>query len=79
MTIYKYFSGYREAKQRAEAQSMEDDLALIDALYGRDNLKFGDDAAAVKQEALRQLEIEYREEVNETATFFVNVAKAQCI
>jgi hypothetical protein len=77
MAIYKYYQGYNEAKYKVEAQSMEDDLQLIDALYGRDNLSFGDGPKEIKREALRQLEINWREEVNEDATFWVNVANAR--
>lgn len=41
-------------------QSLEDDLELIDTLFGRDNLRYGDSPEAVKREALRQLEREWR-------------------
>lgn len=77
MTVYKYYSGYSEARQKVENQSMDENLELIDALFGRDNLSFGDGEQEVKTEALRQLEIEFRECVNEDATFWINVAKAQ--
>lgn len=76
MPIYKYYEGYREAQQQVEQNSMEDNLQIIDSLFGRDELKFGDGEYEVKQETLRQLEIEYREEVNETATFWSDVIKA---
>lgn len=76
MPIYRYFPGYADAKQRVQAQSLEDDLTLIDDLLGRDNLNYGDGPAEVKAEALRQLEIEYRDRVDERATFHVDVARA---
>lgn len=59
MTVYKHFPGYHEARQVVLLQSMEDDLALIDDLYGRDALQF-DGPAEIKAEALRQMEQDWR-------------------
>lgn len=74
--IWKYFPGYNEAKEKILKQTMEQDLEIIDTLFGRDQLKFGDGATEVKKEALRQLEIEYRMERDLTAEFWVFAAKA---
>lgn len=76
MPVYKYYSGYNEARRKVESQCMDDDLSLIDDLFGREKLNFGDGPDEVKAEALRQLEIEFRECVNEDATFWVEAAKA---
>lgn len=72
MTIYKHFAGYAQARQEVLAQSLAEDLQLIDGLYGRDNLRYGDDDRAVKAEALRQLEIAWRDGEDERATFWVS-------
>jgi hypothetical protein len=74
--IWKHHPGYAEAQERVRRQNLTDDLALIDTLFGRDQLKYGDGPEAVKAEALRQLEIEFRSERNEDAEFWVNVIKA---
>lgn len=74
--VYRRFPGYAEAIAKVRAQSLEDDLKLVDALLGREHLQYGDDAAAVKCEALRQLEIEYRDCVDDLATFYVGFAHA---
>lgn len=76
MTVYKHYDGYQEARQKTMDQSLEADLSLIDALYGRDELDYGATPEEVKQEALRQLEIEWREKVNEEATAWVEILKA---
>lgn len=74
--IWKHHPGYAEARAMVQAQSLDEDLRLIDALFGRDGLRYGDDAGAVKAEALRQLEIDFRSERNEDAEFWVNVIRA---
>lgn len=51
--------GYNEARAGVERQSLEEDLALIDVLFGRGKLRYGDTPADVKREALRQLRIEF--------------------
>lgn len=72
--IWNHLPGYSEAISKVRGQSLEDDLALIDDLFGRDNLHYGATPEKVKEEALRQLEIEWRSERNERAEFFVNMA-----
>lgn len=51
---------YWKAVADVEVESLEEDLALIDDLFGRDKLRYGATPAEVKAEALRQLEIEWR-------------------
>lgn len=74
--IWNHHPEFREARLRVEAQTMEQDLDTIDSLLGRDELAFGATPAEVKAEALRQLEIEYRTDRNETAEFWTKVARA---
>lgn len=74
--IWKHHPGYAEARERVQRQSLDEDLRLIDALFGRDGLRYGDDAEAVKAEALRQLEVDFRSERNEDAEFWVSLAQA---
>lgn len=74
--IWKHYDGYSEAREKCQHQSLEDDLAMIDDFYGRDNLKYGATPEDVKEEALRQLEIGWRSERNESAEFHVAIAKA---
>lgn len=74
--IWKHWPGYAEDRYKVEAQSLEDDLRLIDALLGRDNLHYGATSEDVKWEALRQHEIDWRSERNEAAEFHVAVALA---
>lgn len=54
-----YFEGYTEAIQAVQNMSLEELLAQIDILYGRDNLKYGDGIEEVRQEALSQLKREF--------------------
>lgn len=75
--IWKHLPGYSEARERVRGQSLDADLRLIDDLFGRINLRYGDTPDAVKAEALRQLEIEFRNERNEAAEFFVELHKSQ--
>lgn len=56
-----YYPGYVAARAAVEAQGVDEDLRLIDNLFGRDRLRYGDGPEAVKAEALRQLEIEWRD------------------
>lgn len=74
--IWNHHKGYLEAYEKVLAQDLAADLKLIDDLYGRDELSYGASDEEVKEEALRQLEREYRSERNERAEFFVNVARA---
>lgn len=47
------------ARARVERAPLPELLSLIDALYGRDALRYGDDVEAVREEALRQLAREW--------------------
>lgn len=74
--IWKHWPEYPAAREKVQNQSLEDDLRLIDDLFGRDKLRYGATPEEVKAEALRQLEIEFRSERNETAEFWVAIARA---
>ena len=69
--IYNHYRGYNDAIKKVQAQSYEEDLRTIDDLFGREHLKFGDGPEEVKAEALRQLEIEWRDGENEMATIAI--------
>lgn len=77
MQVWNHFPGYHEARQRVLLQDTEADLRLLDDLFGRDALEGEGDAEAVKAEALRQLEIEWREGRNETAELFVALHRSR--
>jgi hypothetical protein len=74
--IWKHWPEYPTARERVQAQSLEDDLKTIDGLFGRDNLEYGASPEDVKAEALRQLEIEFRSERNEAVEFHLLVAQS---
>lgn len=73
MEIWNHYDGYREARQNVMNQSLEDDLSLLDALFGRDELSYGATPEEVKEEALRQCEIEWRSSRNELAECLVGL------
>jgi len=75
--IWSHHPGYSEAREQVRRQSMEEDLSLLDALWGRDQLRYGATPQEVKEEALRQLEREWRSERNETAEFFVALHRSR--
>lgn len=55
-----YFNGYSDARAHvAEITTQEELLAVLDPLYGRDNLKFGATLEDIRDEAYRQLEREF--------------------
>lgn len=74
--IWKHFPGYASAREDVRIQSTEADLELIDNLWGRGGLPNEASPAEIKREALRQMEIDWRSSEDETATFWVRVAKA---
>jgi hypothetical protein len=74
--IWKHYDGYAAARAFVQAQTLEEDLATIDALYGRDALRYGATPEEVKEEALRQTEREWRSERNEVAELWVKIANA---
>lgn len=61
MERLRYHPGYLEAIERVKKQTLEQDLKVLDDLYGRDNLRYGMTPEEVKEEALRQLELEFRD------------------
>jgi hypothetical protein len=62
-----YYEGYQESRLKVLQQTIEEDLLLIDSLFGRENLIYGMTDVEVKQEALRQHEIEWRCKENNNA------------
>jgi len=48
------FHGYNEARAQVAAMTLDELLALIDALYGRDNLRYGATLEEVRDEAYAQ-------------------------
>jgi hypothetical protein len=73
--IWKHHQGYGEAVARIRSQTAVEDLYVLDCLYGREALKFGDGPAEIKAEALRQTEIEWRKERNKAVEFFSLIAR----
>ena len=57
---YPHYKGYQEARTTVLGQSTEDDLATIDSLFGRGELPEDAGPNAIKDEALRQMEIDWR-------------------
>lgn len=56
----RYGLGYNEARERVRKQSLEEDEALIDSLFGFENLRYKATPDEVKREALIQLERDWR-------------------
>lgn len=54
-----YYSGYEEARRQVDTATPEELLGTLDALQGRHNLKYGDGIEAVREEARRQLRVEF--------------------
>lgn len=54
-----YYSGYSEARQQIACMDLDELLAYLDTLYGRENLKYGDGVEAVRTEALEQCRREF--------------------
>lgn len=73
--VWKHHQGYAEAIEKVKQQSLEEDLRLLDDLFGRDNLRYGDTPETVKQEALRQVEIEWRSERDTQTETALMIAK----
>lgn len=74
--IWKHHEGYAEARAKIQSQTLDADLHTLDTLYGRDKLRYGASPEEVKEEALRQVEMDWRSERNETAEFHANIARA---
>lgn len=60
-----YYPGYYEARENVQTMDLDSLLSLIDALYGRDNLKYGDTVEDVRAEALHQLDREFTDTSSE--------------
>ena len=56
----RYYPEYAQALEAARKMSLEQLLKNIDALYGRDNLKYGASVEDVREELFRQLEKDFR-------------------
>ncbi len=69
--IWNHHTGYHQAVNDVLSQAIEQDLALLDNLFGRAELPYAATEEQVKQEALRQLEIEWRCERNHLAECMV--------
>lgn len=48
------FPGYNDARRKVANMNLEELLELIEALYGRDNLKYGATIEDVREEAYAQ-------------------------
>ena len=75
-TIYKYFPGYQEACDRVRNGDLDHALAQIDGLFGREQLSYGASENQVKEEALRQLEIEFRNGEDDAAN--ISILAGEC-
>lgn len=75
--VYRYYPGYEKEQNKIRQQSLKEDYAVLDNLFGRGNLSSKPTFSEVKQEALRQLEIEYRDGVNDHATFWSDAIESE--
>jgi len=71
MEIWTHYPHYSKAVEKVTNQTLEKDLATLDDLFGRDQLSYGATPEDVKREALKQLEIEFRDKRDEVAEFMV--------
>jgi hypothetical protein len=55
----RYYHGLNEALASVRQMGLEALLDHLDALFGRDGLKYGDDIEAVREEAVRQTRREF--------------------
>ena len=54
-----HYPDYSQACDNVAKMDIDSLLGLIDDLYGRDRLRYGDGVEAVRREALRQLDREW--------------------
>jgi hypothetical protein len=59
-SCYRYNSATSDKITRIRGQSLEEDLALLFSLYGFGNLRYGDSAERVKDEAIAQVRRDFR-------------------
>lgn len=55
-----YHDGYSEARRRVDTMTEAECLGTLDALYGRDNLKYGDGIEELRAEVRSQLQREFK-------------------
>lgn len=75
-----YYEGYREAADAANEMDLEGLLSVLDTLYGRDNLSYGDEIEEVRAEALRQIKKNFTDTSSseyELFQFWTEVREAQ--
>lgn len=70
-----YQEGRSEARHKALAANLDELLAMIDSLYGRDNIEDLSDVEAVREEALHQVDREFKNP-NSIGWDMVDVIKA---
>ena len=61
----KYYPGYLDAVADVQKADQDTLLRLLDDLYGRDNLRFGDGLEQIRTEALRQLSEEWKDKTGD--------------
>lgn len=59
-----YHEGYSDALRRVDDMTEAECLDVLDNLFGRDNLKYGDGIEELKAETRRQLEREFRNDAD---------------
>ena len=55
-----YHEGMSEMLARVEMMTESECLQTLDSLFGRDNLKYGDDLEALRNETRRQIREEFK-------------------
>jgi len=58
-----YLSGYDEAQETVKKANLQELLSIIDSIYGRGNLRYGDSIKEVRIEALAQIEAKFRDAI----------------
>ena len=58
--FYRYNSAMPDEVDRVRGQTLQEDLELLRSLYGFRNLRYGDSAERVKEEAIEQVRREFR-------------------
>ena len=65
--VTRYWEGVNEAVARLDEMDEAALLAVIDTLYGRDDLKYGDGHAELLNEARRQVRRDFERPVDDNA------------
>ena len=74
-----YYPGYSQAIAKMQTADLDELLAQIDALFGRDNLRYGATIEEVRAEAIRQTREEFTDRNSpeyEQAEFWRKVVEA---